>query len=59
VVENHVPFIGNLTKFLLDYPNTAAKRAVLIGVALGMISVAITTIFGIDRTILKKRGHGG
>ncbi len=58
-VENHVPFIGKVTEFLLDYPNTAAKRAVLIGVALGMISVAIKTILGIDRTILKKGRHGG
>lgn len=58
-VENHVPLLGKVTEFLLDYPNTAAKRAVLIGVALGMISVAVKTIFGIDRTILRKGRHGG
>jgi hypothetical protein len=33
---------------------TAAKRAILIGVALGFISVAVKTIVGIDKTILRK-----
>ena len=53
-IENRVPVIRDGAAFLIKYPNTAAKRAILIGVALGFISVAIKTIVGIDRTILKK-----
>jgi hypothetical protein len=51
-VENFFPPLSDAAAFLLKYPNTAAKRAIIIGVALGAISVAIKTIFGIDRTIL-------
>ncbi len=51
-VEDAVPPLARVASFLLDYPNTAAKRAILIGVALGAITVALKTILGIDRTIL-------
>ena len=54
-VEERVPFFAKVSAFLLQYPNTAAKRAIMIGVALGAISVAIKNIVGIDRTILGKR----
>jgi hypothetical protein len=53
-VESNAPIIRDSAAFLIKYPNTAAKRAILIGVALGFISVAIKTIVGIDKTILKK-----
>jgi hypothetical protein len=53
-VENAVPPLAELAKFLLDYPNTAAKRAIVIGVGLGAISVALKTILGIDRTLLDR-----
>jgi hypothetical protein len=53
-VENNAPAIRDGAAFLIKYPNTAAKRAILIGVALGFISVAVKTIVGIDKTILKK-----
>ncbi|MCP4674736.1 MAG: hypothetical protein GY854_04320 [Deltaproteobacteria bacterium] len=52
VVEDACPPIADLSAFLLKYPTTASKRAIMIGVALGAISVAIKTIIGVDRTIL-------
>lgn len=51
-VENAAPSLARAAAFLLDYPNTAAKRAIIIGVALGAITVALKTILGVDRTIL-------
>ena len=53
-VSQNVPFISDVSAFILKYPNTAAKRAILIGVSLGAISVALKTILGIDRTLLER-----
>ncbi len=50
--EELFPPLSKLASFIVSYPNTAAKRAILIGTSLGAMSVAIKTIFGIDRTIL-------
>ena len=55
-VQDAVPLLGDAADFLLKYPNTAAKRAIIIGVALGAISVSLKAILGIDKTILHKGG---
>jgi hypothetical protein len=52
VVENNMPFLSEISAFILTYLNTAAKRAILIGVSLGAVSVALKNIFGIDKTLL-------
>ncbi|MBN2340138.1 MAG: hypothetical protein JXX29_22345 [Deltaproteobacteria bacterium] len=57
VVAQHIPLISDVSEFILKYPNTAAKRAILIGVSLGAISVALKTIFGIDKTLLEREGR--
>ena len=56
-VAQALPIIDRVSGFILDYPNVAAKRAILIGVSLGAISVAMKTILGIDRTLLERDGQ--
>jgi len=46
--------IASLSTLILDYPNLAAKRGIMIGVGLGMTATAIKIIVGIERTYLGK-----
>ena len=38
--------------WLMEYPNMAAKRAILIGISLGAISQSLRILFGIERSYL-------
>ncbi|MBM3317024.1 MAG: hypothetical protein FJY75_04140 [Candidatus Eisenbacteria bacterium] len=44
--------LNHISTWILDYPNLAAKRGVMIGVGLGMTATAIKIILGIERTYL-------
>lgn len=44
--------LPEIQSFIMDYPNLAAKRAILIGAALGAISTGMKIILGIERNIL-------
>jgi hypothetical protein len=45
-------FVPKLTDWIMDVPNLAGQRAILIGIALGVISMALRLILGVERTYL-------
>jgi hypothetical protein len=48
------PVMEQFSVWLLNVPNLAAKRAIVIGVGLGMIATALKVILGIERAYLGK-----
>jgi len=46
------PYIPTLAEWIMDIPQMAAKRGILIGIALGGIAMSLRIILGIERTYL-------
>jgi hypothetical protein len=52
ILINDTAIMAKTSEWILDFPNLAAKRAIQIGVALGIASTALKLILGIERAYL-------
>ena len=48
----HNTVLSQVGAWIMDIPNGAGKRAITIGVGLGIVSTAIKIVFGIERTYM-------
>jgi len=42
--------LGKSADWIMDFPQTAGQRAIMIGIALGVVSSALRVILGLERT---------
>lgn len=53
--EYILPFSGDVSNWILNVPNTAARRGIIIGISFGIIATSLKIIFGIERTYLGRK----
>jgi len=49
--EDFTP-LSDISSFIMNYPNLAGQRAIMIGIALGIVSTALRIMLGIERSYL-------
>ena len=50
--QRFLPFLSDWTNWIMDVPNAAAQRGIIIGAALGAASMALRILLGIERSYL-------
>ena len=55
--EGQALALPDIQRWILDGPNLVSKRAILIGVGLGMASTALKVVLGIERSYLGRSGE--
>ena len=48
------PFLAKTSNWLMNVPNLAAQRAIVIGIGLGIVATALKVILGIERGYMGK-----
>ena len=51
-IDQPGPDIPTFAEWIMDYPNRAGQRAIMIGIALGIVSTSLKLILGIERAYL-------
>jgi hypothetical protein len=54
LISSKIPLIKD---WILDYPNVAAQRAIMIGIAIGSVATALKIILGIDKSVFSGTGN--
>lgn len=52
-ISSHIP---GMAAWINDYPNVAAQRAIMIGIAIGSVATALKIILGIDKSVFSGVG---
>lgn len=57
VMFGRIPFgemlgMDGIADWIMNYPNTAGQRAIMIGIALGLVSTSLRIILGIERSYM-------
>jgi hypothetical protein len=50
--QNHFLIFPDISSWLLNVPNAASSRGILLGVLLSQVAIAVRIIFGIERTYM-------
>lgn len=55
LIDSHLPALSDFILWIREYPSSAAKAGLLVGVALGSVTTALRVILGVERPYLGER----